>query len=143
MYMRIILIACIMLASFSWCLATTQVYSLRIRRAFVPPQLRDHMPITHWRGVVVPIVNGRIDNISNPDIFTKHLYTGAVLNGRYMQKHWWIELTTAVAREKMTFTIDGIPGSAARTGLDDIVLESGVNFLTKSRSQFVVSFLAG
>lgn len=127
--------------------AVTLVYNLKIRRAVDANAFINKDDGVSWLVTALPIVYARkrhiVDTSIDQNICEKSLNAGAIFNIRGITPdHWWIELTTGL--ENQTVKNSGtINNHMSRTGLDDIVLTAGKNFIVSDRTQLVGYGLAG
>ncbi|MCL4380448.1 hypothetical protein M1466_03115 [Candidatus Dependentiae bacterium] len=128
--------------------AITLVYNLKFRRAFdtrhydVSLQKKNHYIVS-----VLPIVNKASRHVVDPqqgvDVCNSTLLGGSILNIKYFHTpSWWVEMTTAVAQEKLQDRGTHV-AQESRTGLDDIVFTGGYNFYPNKRLQIVLYGLGG
>lgn len=127
--------------------ATTLVYNLKIRRSF---NVHNFLPSERkilWLLTALPVVYARKRHIVAPqlkqNIHEKAFLGGSIFNLRLLApKNWWAELTTGV--ERQTLTACGTQNfKISRTGMDDIVLTAGKNFIFKNDAQVGLYGLAG
>lgn len=127
--------------------ATSLVYSMRIRRAFSVHRLNKQSAHSTTALSSLPIYSQRnrhiIDEERGFNFCENRKIAGDVINVRYnSHKNWWFELTTAFADE--WFTSKGAPrNSASRFGLDDIVLSAGYNIYEGDNLQFTYYAIGG
>ncbi len=115
--------------------AVSLVYNMKIRRAFSAQAFEALFPgkKSFWLITGLPIVYTRSRHIELPltrgNIFEKTLLSGAIFNARFFAPHyWWLEFTTGL--EHQTNHHSGTQNfKDSRTGLDDIVIAAGKNFL--------------
>jgi len=115
--------------------AVSLVYNMKIRRA-VSSSFFEHIfpgKKNFWLLTGLPVVYTRSRHITVPltqqNVFEKTFLAGAIFNARFLAQHyWWLEFTTGLENQK-----DTVRGTqdfkASRTGLDDIVIAGGKNFL--------------
>lgn len=106
--------------------ATSPVYNLKIRRVAIGGKKVNDVSSTTLS--FIPLVTGHVNKWAGNQ--ENHLYGGVIGDVRYRShKDWFLEVTTAVARENASFCHGSLAhGKNSRTGLDDIVIESGYNF---------------
>lgn len=127
--------------------AISLVYNMKIRRLFTLGAAALKSDKSKIIGSFVPIFYKRDRNIIKDDIgvnICEHALTGgAILNLRYIsKKSWWLEGSTGI--EKETVKVCGTTNfKTSRTGLDDIIISGGYNFLINDNTQFVLYGLAG
>lgn len=113
--------------------AVTVVYSMKIRRTFdahkfLPAAANNNFLLL----TALPLVYLRSRDLrprAEACVHEKTHLIGSVFNARYVTKnHWWAEATTAVEKQTVRYT-GSDAFEASKTGLDDIVLSGGKNFL--------------
>lgn len=127
--------------------ATTLVYNLKIRRSF---NVHNFLPSERkllWLLTALPIVYVRKRHIVAPqlkqNIHEKTCLGGSIFNVRLLApKNWWAELTTGVERQTLN-TCGTQNFKVSRTGIDDIVLTAGKNFIFKNDAQVALYGFAG
>lgn len=127
--------------------AITLVYSMRIRRVFnvgdaFPISKKSRviataLPIYYQRNATIVTSTGGIDTHDHRKVF------GSVVNARYVsQASWWVEATTAVAKERLH--AQGIPTACqSRTGFDDLIFSAGYNIFPTQCIQIVPYVIGG
>lgn len=77
------------------------------------------------------------------DVCNSTLTVGSIFNFKYFHRpNWWLELTTAVAKEKLEDKGTHV-AKESRTGLDDIVFTGGYNMYPTEKVQVVLYGLGG
>ncbi len=147
-----LLTSCMMSSIFVQVLyGTSLVYNMRLRRAFAVGTSTSLLQKKKSRlvGSVVPVFYKRkrhiVDNSLGLErnIFEKRLSGGAIFNIRYIYNRvWWAEVTTGIEREHAE-SRGSTNFSLSRTGIDDIVLSAGRNFLLNKDTQFTLYGIAG
>lgn len=128
--------------------APTLVYNLKYRRALALGLHTDlHTNKNHLITSALPIVAKSskhiVDRERDIDVSSSTLATGAVFNFKFFHlPSWWLELTTAVATERLR-DIGTFRADQSRTGLDDIVFTSGFNLYPGDRWQIVLYGMGG
>lgn len=137
-----------LLATSSTVSSTSLVYNLKIRRSFdVPPRVLQRERKFLWLLSAVPIIYARKRHIVAPqlkqNIFEKTFLGGSLFNIRLLApRHWWAELTTGVERQTLkTHSTQNF--KVSHTGMDDIVLSVGKNFVFDHAAQVGLYGLAG
>ncbi|MDR3647156.1 MAG: hypothetical protein P4L22_06455 [Candidatus Babeliales bacterium] len=127
--------------------AVSVVYNMKIRRLFTLGAQVLNPGKSKLIGSVVPIFYKRDRHIvqvdAGVDAYEKSLTGGAILNLRFVaKKKWWLEGTTGIEKESLK-SCGTLNFKTSRTGIDDIILSGGYNFLLNDKSQFVLYGLAG
>lgn len=128
--------------------ATTLVYNLKFRRAFDLGQYASiGLKKNHIIASSLPIINQSSKHVvtirDNVDVCNSTLTVGSIFNFKYFHRpNWWLELTTAVAKEKLEDKGTHV-AKESRTGLDDIVFTGGYNMYPTEKVQVVLYGLGG
>lgn len=123
------------------------VYNLKIRRSFSVHKFLQTNKKFLWLISAVPVIYQRKSHVVRPerhtDVLVKEFLGGSLFNVRLLAPHnWWAELTMGV--ERQTSKVCGTQNfKASRTGLDDIVLTAGKNFMIGKKGQIALYGLCG
>lgn len=127
--------------------AISLVYSLKIRRLFSLSAAVSKQDKSKLVASAVPIIYKRdshiIDNCLGINIKEKRLIGGSIFNLRYVSKKlWWMEITSGIEKESLK-SCGTVNFKTSKTGLDDIILSGGYNFIINDKTQFVLYGLSG